>query len=115
MVNNPTDSPCFCSKCNYSNSVCDNFHSNPKQFWRWVNSTRGYRSPIPLVSHAGVTVTDDHKKADVFNNYFCSVFTKEDTTNLSTLQSISSHPTIIDHILISSTDVFNCNSPRRHQ
>ena len=67
----------------HSVSVSGDYHSNPKRFWRWINSIKRFRSPIPLLSHAGCDVASDADKVSVFNQYFCSVFTKEHTSDSS--------------------------------
>ena len=55
---------------NHSVSVSASYHSNPKRFWRWINSVKRFRTPIPLLSYAGHNVADDSEKAGVFNQYF---------------------------------------------
>ena len=66
---------------------------------------KGYRNPIPPLHNSGNTITEDSDKASLFNKYFCSVFTKENTANLDSLISESSHPTIIDSIHIAPDEV----------
>jgi len=53
--------------------------NNPKTFWSFVKSKMTYKSSIPcILSNDGKTVLSDCKeKAECFNNYFCSVFTKD--------------------------------------
>ena len=86
------------SKCRqetafHSNLVCQQSHTNPKQFWRWINTVKGYRDPIPPLHNCGNTITKDSEKASLFNKYFCSVFTQENTSNLDSLTPDSSHST----------------------
>ena len=38
---------CHQETASHSNLVCQQSQSNPKQFWRWVNTLKGYRNPIP--------------------------------------------------------------------
>ena len=57
-----------------------------------------YGNPIPPLHDYGNTITEDPDKASLFNKYFCSVFTNENTANLGSLISESSHPTIVDSI-----------------
>ena len=89
----------------HSDIVSRQCHSNPKQFWQWINSLKGYRSPIPPLHDSGAVFVDDSDKATLFNNYFCSVFTKENCSNLHTLTPEVSHPTIVDSFTISPEDV----------
>ena len=97
---------CRQDTAHHSNLVSKQCHSNPKQFWRWINSVKGYRNPIPPLHDSGNTITEDREKASLFNHYFCSVFTKENTTNLHTLTPSVSHSTIIDSLRISPDDVY---------
>ena len=92
----------------YVESISNSSFTHPKRFWRWINSSKGYRSPIPPLYVKGSTVSDDSDKAEILNNHFCSVFTDEDVSNLSTLKSsLSYHPTIIDAISVSPADVLH--------
>ena len=81
-------------------------HSNPRQFWQWINSLKGYRCPIPPLRDSRIVFTKDSDKATLFNRYFCSVFTKEDCSNLHTLTPGTSHLTIADTFNISPDDVY---------
>ena len=92
----------------YAESISNSSFTHPKRFWRWINSSKGYRSPIPPLYVKGSTVSDDSDKAEILNNHFCSVFTDEDVSNLSNLRSsLSYHPTIIDAISVSPADVLH--------
>ena len=92
----------------YVESISNSSFTHPKRFWRWINSSKGYRSPIPPLYVKGSTVSDDSDKAEILNNHFCSVFTDEDVSNLSNLKSsLSYHPTIIDAISVSPADVLH--------
>ena len=73
----------------HSVSVSASYHSNPKRFWRWINLVKRFRTPIPPLSHTGHNISDDAEKANVFNQYFCSVFTKEVYHTLMTLNQKS--------------------------
>jgi len=49
------------------------FSSNPKKLWRWINSVKGYRRPLPPLQE-DTLIVDDDAKATAFNKYFQSVF-----------------------------------------
>jgi len=105
-VSNQVRTNCRNETIAHSNLVCQQSHSNPKQFWRWINSLKGYRSPIPpLHDSCGNTITSDSDKATLFNDYFCSVFTKENISNLDSLIPKPSHSTIIDSIHVTPDEV----------
>ena len=88
---------CHQETASHSNLVCQQSQSNPKQFWRWVNTLKGYRNPIPPLNDSGITIIRDSDKASLFNKYFCSVFTKENTSNLDSLAPESPHSMIINY------------------
>ena len=48
---------------------------------------------------------DDFEKAEVLNNHFASVFTKEDTTNIPTIQTVNDNIEILDSINITSDKI----------
>ena len=54
--------------------------SNPRQFWRWLKSTRNGRTDLPSIQllDGEEALTTDEQKADLFNHFFSSVFTEED-------------------------------------
>ena len=83
--------------------MSSSYHSNP---WCWINSVKRSRTPIPPLSHAGHDILDDAEKANVCNQYFCSVFTKENLSDLNDLKPKVSPATIIDLVSISADDVF---------
>ena len=68
--------------------ICSfDYTKNPNKFWSWVNASKAYREPIPTLNYEGSVISDDTAKASCFNNYFSSVFTREDTISLSDLRS----------------------------
>ena len=63
--------------------ICNDTGSNPKRFWQYVNSRLNTKSTInDLVGESNECVSDDIDKAELLNNYFCSVFTSEDSNSL---------------------------------
>ena len=70
------------SKESYENKIANEVKTNPKQFWKYVrNKTKSKGKINELLDNEGNKVTDDKKKAEILNNHFASVFTREDTTN----------------------------------
>ncbi len=64
-------------------SVADLSTENPKSFFSYVNSRKPVRSKIAqLKDSQGVLKTDNEVKANIFNEYFASVFTKENDSIL---------------------------------
>jgi len=81
-----------------------NSHStNHKQLWRWINSVKGYRRPLP---QEDTLIVNDAAKASTFNQYFQSVFTEERLSYLGSLQSsIPTQPSAIDSISFTPDNV----------
>jgi len=67
--------------------------------------------PIPPLHNCGNTITKDPEKASLFNKYFCSVFTQENTFNLDSRTPDSTHPPIIDSISITPKEVYAACGP----
>ena len=62
----------------YEKGITRDVNSNPKAFWKYVHSKSHVKSGIgDLKDYCGNNVTDNRSKADILNNFFSSVFTKE--------------------------------------
>ena len=69
-------------------SLSKDYFDTPKPLWRWLNSHKGNRSPVPPLSHSDRNVIEDASKAEEFNVYFSSVFTKDDGSDISTFRNL---------------------------
>ena len=49
-----------------------------RKFWNYVRRKTCSKFNIPTLLDGDVSATDDHDKAELFNTYFCSVFTQDD-------------------------------------
>ena len=69
-------------------------------FWRWLKNVGGQSAGMPDLKFMGNVFTAAVDKAKVLNQYFCSVFAKENISNLPRLRSliwpIWSTPSIVD-------------------
>ena len=93
---------------NYVSTLSKSYFDSPKIFWRWLNSFKGSRSPIPPLLHHDSYVTEDSHKAEAFNAYFSSVFTVDDGSEISTLRnSLSFCLSIIQLIEFNVEEVYN--------
>jgi len=71
---------------NYERDIAKKAKSDPKAFYRYVNGKIKGRGVVPdLTKSDGTVITENLDKANAFNQFFSSVFTKEDTLNLPTL------------------------------
>ena len=96
----------------FTESLCKNYSKDSRKFWNWVNSSKGRRDPIPALTDHNAIITNDTDKAEAFNKYFYSVFTKEDMTHFNTVKSsIEFSPSIINSINFSPATVYDhlCN------
>ena len=67
-------------RANLEQDIAARVKSNPKCFWNYVNSKLKTRSTLNVLKRSdGSPVIDDVAKADLLNEYFCSVFTTEDS------------------------------------
>ncbi len=58
--------------------VADLSKENPKSFFSYVNNRKPIRCKIAQLKNSqAVLQTDDEVKANIFNEYFASLFTKE--------------------------------------
>ena len=83
----------------YVSTLSKSYFDSPKMFWRWLNSLKGRRTPIPPLLHNDIYVTEDLHKVEAFNTYFSSVFTVDVGSDSSTLrESLSFCPSIVKSI-----------------
>ena len=76
--------------------VSDSYKGNPKKFWSYIKSTRQESAGVsPLKNEDGFLKSDNLSKANILNNQFESVFTKEDTSSLPDKEP-SPHPELPD-------------------
>jgi len=69
--------------------------------------SEAHRASLPPLQSENGIVTDNCAKADLFNKYFYSVFTNEDTSNLETLQnSLTFLSSIIQSVNFTPEDVY---------
>ena len=67
----------------HESQIAQKAKSNPKAFWKYVNSRLKTKSKINnLDRQDGTTATTDLDKAELLNDFFCSVFTIEDLSYL---------------------------------
>ena len=63
--------------------VSPDLTTKPKRFWGWVKSQRNDSSGVaPLKGKDGLLHTNPVERCNLLNEQFCSVFSREDTSNL---------------------------------
>jgi len=90
----------------YEREIAKQAKKNPKAFYRFVNGRLKTRAKIAdLKTEDGSDVTTDDEKAQMFNAYFCSVYTKEDLQSIPSKQC-DDKTNILSDIDIDETEVF---------
>ena len=77
------------SKHNFELKIAQEIKSNPKQFWNYVKAKNKGNNSFPNMTYENIYATEDKQKADLFNSYFCSVFTTENLEEIPTLDDKS--------------------------
>ena len=62
----------------YLNKMFSSDMPSNREFYRFIKSKKTENLGIPDLSSGTQTFSSDSEKAECLNNYFCSVFTKED-------------------------------------
>ena len=89
----------------FERNISKEIKNNNKVFWRYVNSQRKSKTTIPdLKRKDGTVATEDKDKAEILNEQFTSVFTKEDTNNLPEFEPIPI-TTVFEDLIIQPSDV----------
>ena len=83
---------------------------NPKSFYRYVRTKTKSKDRVgPLKDSQGSIIDDDQSMCDTLNNFFASVFTKEDTQNVPEVVNIlnGENSQMLCATEITFEDVFN--------
>ena len=74
----------------FERNISKEIKNNNKVFWRYVNANRTSKSAIPdLERKNGTKATTDKEKAEILNDQFSSVFTREETDNIPVLEELN--------------------------
>jgi len=94
-------------KRNYEIDLANNIKDNPKAFWKYVNSKLKTKLPVDtLRTSDNREATSNQDKANVLNEYFASVFTQEDLSNVPVFPELFEGPPLTD-IRVSEEDVYD--------
>ena len=81
----------------YEEKIASNIKTNQKVFWKYVNSRLKSKSSINCLQHADGSMTHSNTEmANVFNNHFASVYTREDTSSVPSFHLDHTVPTLND-------------------
>ena len=71
------------AKIKFEKNIADSVKDNPKSFWGYVSSKTKARSGVSdLKNENGDLVSSDGDKANILNDFFASVFTREYTRDI---------------------------------
>ena len=74
------------AKYNFEKTLVDGVASNPKRFWKYVQSKTKIKQSIGSIERTDGTITsDDSEIAEILNNFFSSVFTDENLSDIPSL------------------------------
>lgn len=73
----------------HEQAIAKEVKKNPKAFYAYARSKMKTKEGVSdLVDDKGQKVSDDKGKADILNNFFCSVFTKENLDGIPSADSV---------------------------
>ena len=88
------------------NKIAKNIKHNPKAFYQYIASKTLKKEGVSdLINNNGKLITDDKEKCNILNNFFSSVFTKEDLDNVPKFQCSKSINTPLQTCSISVDDM----------
>ena len=89
------------AKTFYENKIASEVKTNPKQFWKYINKrTKSKGKIVDLLNEKGDLISDDLQKAEILNNQFASVFTKENLSIIPEPQNMNETENILEDIVI---------------
>jgi hypothetical protein len=99
-VRNEANRLVYKSKCDFELKIASEININPKQFWSYVKSKNKKLNNFPnMYDTNGVVITADKEKANCFNRYFASVYTKENIDEIPHLE-VRNEESYLDSIVI---------------
>ena len=68
-------------------SLAKNAKKNPKAFYSYIKKKTSNKVTVgPLKNSEGKLITDDKEMADTLNRHYCNIFTKEDLSNMPSVE-----------------------------
>ena len=104
-VRNGTNDYVKNTKRDYERCISQKVKKEPKQFWRYIKSkTKSVGGVFNLKNDNGVFTKSEAEKAELLNDFFSSVFSKE---NLDKLPEVTDKEVLseLDNIIISESEV----------
>ena len=70
------------AKRNYERKLAKDCKKNPKAFWSYMKKKTSNRVNVGPLRDGNKVVTDSREQANILNRWYCSVFTREDTSHV---------------------------------
>jgi len=102
------------AKSNFELKLAENIKEDPKSFYAYARSKSKAKVGIGPLKINGKLIEDDLEMAKILNEYFASVFTREDTNNVP-LAEAASHTEILEDINITFERVQKSIIKKKHE
>ena len=74
---------------NFEKKLAENIKNNNKSFYAYIRNKQRTKDKVgPLKDQNGELLVEDQKNAELLNEYFSSVFTQEDISNMPELKNM---------------------------
>ena len=94
------------AKKKYEKNIVKNMKENPKDFWAYIRQiTKGKSGVSDLKDSQGVLTQDNEVKANLFNDFFASVFIKEPPGQLP-IFDVRYQGQSVTKLIVSTDDVY---------
>ena len=94
------------AKRNYERKLAKDCKRNPKAFWSYMKKNTSNRVSVgPLKDDQDKLVTDSKEQANILNRWYCSVFTREDTSNVPEAVDVYDGNDILEEVVITREKV----------
>ena len=93
------------AKRNFERKLAMDAKRNSKVFYGYMKKKTGNKVTVGPLKEDGKLLTDDKQMADQLNNFFCSVFTKEDTDHIPVAENLVGDRDTLEDISITEEKV----------
>ena len=94
------------AKKNYEKKLAKDCKKNPKAFWSYMKKKTSNRVTVgPLKDEHERLVTDSKEQANILNRWYCSVFTREDTSHIPEAVDVYEGNNMLEEVVITREKV----------
>ena len=96
------------AKRDYEESIALKISDDPKKFFSYVNSRKlNKKSDINLENERAEKISNNIEVAEILNNYFISVFTAEDQSNIPVVENCVNNENSLKYIDVTNSDIIS--------